>query len=225
MATAAPYYRVPVVIFAVLVGGLYVYAKSGGALFGSRTQVTPATNTHGEELAPPQIEFMMGPKSAPAFDELPPAPPPAPPVASYGTPMSRPVLGGSKSRAVVEPSDVAPSANVAPPTNAAPLQRRMLPGSKAAILVDPATLTPAPQPVPPTNNIPPNYSPPTNIGPSNLGPSNANPRNASPSNTAPRALPGSKSMILVDPASLVPVQQAAQPQQQLQLPAQPRNAR
>jgi hypothetical protein len=197
MATAAPFYRVPVVIFAVLVGGLYVYAKAGGQ-FGSRPQVTPANNANGEELAPPQIEFMMGPKSAPAFAE--------PPTRStvYAKPAARKAM----------PRQPAPQQS----TNAAPPQLRMMPGSKSAILLDPATLAPAPQPKV-TNAPSQNYRQPTNVAPSNIGPSNAAPPRS-------RSLPGSKSMILISPESLQPAPQYnqntnAQPrrQQQLQLPA------
>jgi hypothetical protein len=202
MATAAPFYRVPVVIFAVLVGGLFVYAKAGGQ-FGSRPRVTPATNANGEELAPPQIEYMMGSKSAPAF-----AQPPA-----RSTVYAKPAAKKSVAR------QPAPQQ----PTNAAPPQLRMMPGSKSAILVDPATLAPAPQPRV-TNAPPQNYSQPRNVAPNNIGPTNIGPSNAAPPRA--RSLPGSKSMIVIPPEALQPAPQYNQntnapprQQQQLQLPA------
>lgn len=198
MATAAPFYRVPVVIFALLVGGLYVYAKAGGVIFGSGTSVTPATNANDEELAPPQIEFMMGPKSAPAFE-------------SAGAPQSPfdddVPFAGSQSHLppYVRPINTAPT-NAAP-TNAAPQPRQVLPGSKSAV-VFPPTLSPsppAPQPSPAYAQPVPQRAPATN--------------NAAPGR--PRAMPGSKSMILISPETATRYVQptnALPRQQPLQLP-------
>ena len=188
MSQAAPYYRVPVVIFAVIVGGLYVYAKSGGRIYPSRTHVTPAKNSN-DDAALPTIEFYdPGSDALTSFDPEPPQPwnkqpeqslrpvllpgskspsamfeetrgylsPPPPSLvpgsdvpsswfrdpANHAEPSAQPkpraVLPGSKSRAVVEPAEVAPP----PPTNnAAP--RSVLPGSKSAGVVGPSTFTPS----------------------------------------------------------------------------------
>lgn len=195
MAAATPYYRIPVVIFAMLVGGLYVYAKGGGTLLQRRTQVTPAANSHGEALAPPKIEFMMGPKSAPAFDQSSNYQPAKPQPKQIQATPSRQVLPGSKSRAVIDPPTYTPGSTapnaVPPPANAAP-RARVLPGSKSMILIDPQTIAPS-----------------TNRGVS-FPPSNTKPQpvqqQAQPVQPAPptRVLPGSKSAILIEPSTIVP---------------------
>lgn len=204
MAAATPYYRIPVVIFAVLVGSLYVYAKGGGSLLSNRPQVTPATNSQGEALAPPRIEYMPGPKSAPAYIQAPvnQARQSQPRQVHSATP--RQVLPGSKSRAVIDhstftPANAAPQSSVKfpprqnnaprgePTANQVSPRARVLPGSKSMILIDPQTIAP------PTNNLQPV------------------PRM--------RVLPGSKSAILIDPASLAPPSNSANVQQLQRPPA------
>ncbi len=236
MSTAAPYYRVPAVIFAVLVGGLYVYAKSGGAIFRSRTQVTPATNANNEELAPPRIEFMLGPKSAPAFagegpkysrfaDEVPFS------SSNAATQPRQKMLPGSKSDVVFPSTRSTPSPpSKAFPANTATIQRSVFPGTKSAILVDPAELTPALQPGTPgkqpgtpakPSTLPANDRQPDNNGPNNAVPGSYLTTNAAPQ-PRPAALPGSKSMILISPEAIQRATQNNPPtkgQQQLQLPA------
>ncbi|WP_254513225.1 hypothetical protein [Anatilimnocola floriformis] len=219
MAGTAPLYRVPVVIFAVIVGGLYVYAKSGGTLFPSRTQVTPASNSTSDDAALPVIEFYDTNAGSPqaSFDSEPPQPwkiqpeqsqrpvllpgskapsalfeEPSPPP----PPKPRAVLSGSKSRPVLEPTDIAPPVANAAPANqpASPPRPAMLRGSKSMMIVDPPEFPP--QPVQPA---------PQRV-----------------------VLPGSKSATVVDPSSFTPTNSAPQQglQQQsapLQRPAQPRN--
>jgi hypothetical protein len=138
--------RVPVVIFAVLVGGIYVYARSGGRLFTTPAKVTPAAEPDPHEVP---IGLMMGSKSAPAFlpeerTSTPPnpgVPQPTPPTA--GEPSNRPMLlPGSKSAAVVvgEYKPDPPPAIPPQPTNIAPVpsnRPHLLPGSKSVILADP----------------------------------------------------------------------------------------
>ena len=63
---------------------------------------------------PPRIEFMMGPKSAPAFERAPSRQPQTAP---------RQVLPGSKSHAVIDPPTFTPGStgpHAAPPPNAKP---------------------------------------------------------------------------------------------------------
>lgn len=216
MKTTTAYYRVPAVIFAVLVGGLFVYAKAGGR-FLTPGKPTPAAAASESDPSLPRIEFMMGPKSAPAF--LPEEPPTihATPRQLTSAPPSSTLLPGSKSAGVVAPESLLPQqavypsptgapTNVAPfnpaqsntaptntapsntgPTNVAPTGPRLLPGSKSIILVDPSTLRPLQAPV--QQAAPP---PPTNA-------------------VQPRSLlPGSKSRAVVDPAALLPQRQPVQ---------------
>lgn len=189
MAAATPYYRIPVVIFAVLVGGLYVYAKGGGSLLQKRTQVTPATNTQGEELAPPRIEFMMGPKSAPAFQDSP----------AYQTSPQQP-----------KPNPRQQTIQQSEPTNVAPAQTRLLPGSKSVILIDPPTVTP------PTNSTV--KFPPTKP----QSQQQAQPVQPAPQQPRTRVLPGSKSAILIEPATIAPPSNNLGNAQQAQSKSAPR---
>lgn len=196
MATQAPYYRVPVVIFAVLVGGLYVYAKSGGSLFTPQPHVTPAANASGDEPGAPSVEFMLGSKSAPAFDAEPrPTVHHAKPRAPADPP--RPILlPGSKSFIVelptsppaaqppppptnyAPPSNYAPPTNnAAPPTNAAPDRRALFSGSKSAAIIGPESLTPPPQPTPPVGQQPDNRGV---AFPRNLAPRQSSQQQAAP---------------------------------------------
>jgi hypothetical protein len=220
MATATPYYRIPVVIFAVLVGGLYVYAKGGGQLLQKRTQVTPATNSQGEGLAPPRIEFMMGPKSAPAFEKSPtyqPSPQPQQKVQPAPVqPAPRQVLPGSKSRAVIDPPTYSPAKPVpnAEPVNIVPNQTRLLPGSKSVILIDPQTVTP------PTNSGV--KSPPANAKPPSQPQQQAQPMQPAPQQPRTRVLPGSKSAILIEPSTIVPPPNNSAKRQQAQPQPAPR---
>lgn len=176
MATKHSLYRVPVLIFAMLVGGLYVYAKGGGSL-SPRPQVTPAASVPGEALAPPKIEFMMGPKSAPVFDRQNDTPrQPAPPASNtapqydstkYGTPR--------RSTIIAAPVQLPAQSQTVQP------RLRVLPGSKSAIVIDPQTIAPVQQRAQPA----PNYQRPVQPAPQ----------------PAPRAnvLPGSKSAGIIGP--------------------------
>jgi hypothetical protein len=134
MKSQALLLRVPVVIFAVLVGGIYVYARSGGRFFTTPVRATPAAEAEPFESP---VGLMMGSKSAPAF-----TPEPAPSIPQQASPRPA-LLPGSKSAIAIE---VAP---VPQPTNAPTMPMvspRLLPGSKSVILVDPPGLAPSPQP-------------------------------------------------------------------------------
>jgi hypothetical protein len=163
-------WRVPVVIFAVLVGSIYVYARSGGRLFTTPAKVTPAAAVDPHEAS---IGLMMGSKSAPAFlpevpsqaPQNPGVPQPTPP--SAGEPSNRPMLlPGSKSAAVVVGeynSNPAPT-TLPQPTNLAPIppnRPHLLPGSKSVVLADPPSINQpqqqAAQPAPPSRQ--PNRQP------------------------------------------------------------------
>jgi hypothetical protein len=217
------YYRLPVVIFAVLIGGLYVYAKSGGRFFAPG-KPTPAVDSGEADPSLPRIEFMMGPKSAPTF--LPDEPPAVQGERQPATPTQGTLLPGSKSAGVVFPESLLPAQGQpapqsypqpAAPNATAPRNSRLLPGSKSAILIDPNSLQPAqqavqPAPPPPTNAAPsrtllPGSKSRAVIDPEAFAPStsNAAPRNAAPSNAAPRQQAAPP--------------QPARPQQSRQLPA------
>lgn len=132
MSNQSLYLRVPVVIFAVLVGGIYVYARSGGQFFTTPAQVTPAAEQDPHAVS---NSLMMGSKSAPAF--LPEEPPPAQADSSHGQPT---LLPGSKSRAVIDVPASPPTNN---PVPVQPIESpRLLPGSKSVILADPPRLLP-----------------------------------------------------------------------------------
>jgi hypothetical protein len=140
--------RVPVVIFAVLVGGIFVYARSGGRFFATPARLSPATAPDAHEPGGgPAI--MMGSKSAPAFLPEKPSSPPETPRAT--------LLPGSKSAAIVVGEiQSTPNTTVQIVPNSSPDPKpsaRLLPGSKSVILVDPPLLTPAQsaQPAPPSN--------------------------------------------------------------------------
>jgi len=139
--------RVQVVIFAVLVGSIFVYARAGGSLpFLSRpAQVSPAAvQDVNEPGGGPRI--MMGSKSAPAFlPDEPSAPVSVQPVAPETS--RKTLLPGSKSAVIITGEDPPPLTVVVPVaptnTNAAPQAKpsaRLLPGSKSIILADPPTL-------------------------------------------------------------------------------------
>lgn len=129
------YYRVPAVMFAVLVGGIFVYAKSGGRFFAP-AKLTPASESGENDPSLPRIEFMAGSKSAPAFV------PEAPSVQAEARQLpSSTLLPGSKSAIVVSPESLVPAPTNTVPHPAEP-SRRLLPGSKSIILVDPSTLQP-----------------------------------------------------------------------------------
>lgn len=150
MNTSA-YYRVPAVIFAVLVGSLFVYAKSGARFF---TSARPVPSPAGEnDPSVPRIEFLMGSKSAPAFRPEESAPPLV--QAESATQSTTRLLPGSKSAQVILPESLvsptpvntanqaATQGQSAPNATSGP---RLLPGSKSLILVDPSTLQPPAQP-------------------------------------------------------------------------------
>jgi hypothetical protein len=191
------YFRIPAVIFAVLVGGLFVYAKSGGRFF-TPGKPTPTVDSGENDPSLPRIEFMLGPKSAPAF-----VPEESAPVQVEVQPVSGgKLLPGSKSAILVSPESLVPAGTPNTPANEnpqpaetpQPTSPRLLPGSKSLILVDPNTLKPQQsyqQPAPPTN-----VAPPTNNAPTNT--------------ERPRSLlPGSKSRAVIDPDSFVPQKQQA----------------
>lgn len=195
--------KVPVVIFAVLVGSIFVYARAGGSLpFLSRSaQVSPAAiQDVNEPGGGPAI--MMGSKSAPAFlPEEPKVPAQAQTVSQPTAPevSRRTLLPGSKSAVIVTPDDprpvvvvpVAPTntpVQLHPATNSLPKVApnsvpeprstpRLLPGSKSIILADPP---PLPQPRSAAVQRPVQQSA------SNKGPANRNIQSQPPTNQGNR---------------------------------------
>ncbi len=112
MNVQPPLHRVPIVIFAVLIGGLFVYAKGGGQLFsGARPKLTPASASGEKDPSGARVEFMMGSKSAPAFRTVGSAQP-TPQAAAKPTPVQTAapsrvhLFPGSKSAGVIGPADL-----------------------------------------------------------------------------------------------------------------------
>jgi hypothetical protein len=116
------WYRAPVIVFAVLIGSLFVYVKSGGRFF-SRAKAIPAAGQSPGDPGQSRGEFMMGPKSAPVY--LPQEPVEIQQDSSAGKPASRPALfPGSKSAILLPPESLTPAIEppVTPPAQPAPQQ-------------------------------------------------------------------------------------------------------
>jgi hypothetical protein len=182
--------RVPVVIFAVLVGGIFVYARSGGQLFRTPAQVSPAA-VHDVNDPGGSPAIMMGTKSAPAFLAEPTPSPEAQQTVEV-TPVTQispqaTLLPGSKSAVMISPEA---------PVQAKPVPAQapqLLPGSKSIILVDPQSQSAPPLAQPVQRPRPTPSSPPLNNR---------------------TLLPGSKSRAVLDPQTFAPAPPPPKGQQQ-----------
>lgn len=222
MAIPARFYRVPVLIFAVLAASFYVYAKSGGTLPGRQSSAT------SEET--PAIPTFAGSKSAPVITPSAPGQVPGQGVPSANKPAApKAVLSGSKSGSVASPQDFAPAGPApapahyagksmtpppaVPPTPPPPPYRPnaspkpdivTMHGTKSAPMIGPESFAPTPQPVGNAPNpLPPNPTRPTTaLRP--LPPPEYVPPNAPAGAPRRDTMGGSKSKPVFGPESFAP---------------------